>query len=138
MNKKTDNNLRLFTYGTLKKNFRNNHILKWYEAKFIGNIEITIKNHTMYPVVVKGNYPFPAIVENTSTNPICGEIWTINKNCLYDLDAIESYPDFYQRAVFKYNDYYNIFYYMSLDNGKKYCNMNKPLNNWSKNPLENQ
>jgi gamma-glutamylcyclotransferase (GGCT)/AIG2-like uncharacterized protein YtfP len=81
---------RLFTYGTLKRGFRNAFYLR--EARFLGEFT-TDPVYSMYDF---GNYP---AVSESGRTAIQGEVYEINDAQLASTDRLEWYPEFYQRVM---------------------------------------
>lgn len=79
----------LFVYGTLKKGFRNQSYLQG--ALFLGEF-ITDERYSMYDFDT-----YPAVAE-FGKDGIFGEVYKINSDHLASTDALECYPDFYQRV----------------------------------------
>ncbi len=80
----------VFVYGTLMRGQRNFHYLR--ESRFIG--EFTTKNiYSMYRFD-----DYPAVCVN-GRHAIQGEVFQIDDEQFTVLDALERYPDFYQRMV---------------------------------------
>lgn len=79
----------LLVYGTLKKGYGNNHILK--DSEYIG--ERTISAFTMYHL---GG--FPAITKEPH-GPILCELYRINDETLARCDRLEGTPTFYYREL---------------------------------------
>lgn len=79
----------LFVYGTLKKGFRNQPYLQG--AVFLGNFT-TPESYSMYDFET-----YPAVTSN-GNDAIFGEVYQITPNHLAATDALEFYPDFYQRV----------------------------------------
>ena len=79
----------LFVYGTLKKGFRNQTYL--HDAILLGE-HITQKKYSMYDF---NTYP---AVARWGNDAIFGEVYQITSIHLAAIDALECYPDFYQRV----------------------------------------
>ena len=77
----------VFVYGTLKKGFGNNGLLR--DAEFIG--ESLVDNMTLYDM------GFPVAVDRDGEK-IKGEVFRITDE-LQSLDYLEGYPDFYDRKL---------------------------------------
>jgi len=82
--------MRLFVYGTLKRDFHNAYYLQ--DARFLG--EFT--TDSIYSMYNFGTYP--AVSEFGQTS-IKGEVYEISAIQLVSIDRLEWYPDFYQRVV---------------------------------------
>jgi len=79
---------KLFVYGTLKKGFSRNTILK--DSSFIGDVT-TKPSFTMIDLTY-----FPGILEIGNTS-IYGELYEVSDETLQYCDVIEGHPDFYKR-----------------------------------------
>ena len=82
----------LFVYGTLKKGFSRNTVLK--DSSFIGQVK-TKPLFTMIDLVY-----FPGVLEIGNTS-IYGELYRVSDETLQYCDAIEGHPDFYKRIEIK-------------------------------------
>lgn len=81
----------IFVYGTLKKGYHNNYLLK--DAKFLGEA-FTNKSYTMSG---KG---IPFIHPDSKGLPVKGEIYEIDKvRHLPRLDSLEGHPSGYTRTT---------------------------------------
>lgn len=85
----------IFVYGTLKKGFSNNTLLK--TSKFIKKYTLTGKYQ-----MINVNNAFPAVILSKNINKIKGEIWDVNQETLDDIDALEGVPYLYNRRHFRY------------------------------------
>lgn len=81
----------LFTYGTLMKGERNQHLLK--DARFVGRA-ITKAAHKLY--CINGNFTFPAITDEGDT-VVAGEVYEAPMSALPGMDHMEGHPHFYCR-----------------------------------------
>ena len=81
----------VFVYGTLKKGFENEHFLS--SAKFIGK-GITKSKFPMVSIIKA--YPYVINDEGYGHN-IQGEVYEIDDKILKRLDALEGYPEHYDR-----------------------------------------
>lgn len=82
----------VFVYGSLKRGFRNFHVMKRFkDAKYVA--EATLDGADMYSLSA-----FPAIVMNPEGGKIKGEVWSIPEENLACLDLFEGHPDFYRRV----------------------------------------
>ena len=79
--------MKLFVYGTLKKEFHNHWVLG--NATFVG-YHTTKPNYTMYDM---GAYPSITMEGNTA---IVGEVYELES--LDHCDQLEGYPMFYDRT----------------------------------------
>ena len=81
-------------YGTLKKGFGNHFLLEG--SKFLGTA-------TSEDRFCLGEYVFPAVVPSPDGVAIEVEIYEVDDRVLKRLDALEGYPDFYNRGLFGFN-----------------------------------
>ncbi len=77
---------RVFVYGTLKKGFWNNPLLKGCE--FLGNA-VTVPTYSMISVSHAVITLFPVIRPNENGRPVAGEIYTVDDEVLERLDRLE-------------------------------------------------
>lgn len=82
---------RIFVYGTLKKEFSNNYLLK--DSTFIG--EGRTKDNIFY---LRQLGSFPAMFKG-GKDYIFGEIYHVNTDTLSVLDNLENHPDWYKREI---------------------------------------
>ena len=82
--------IRLFAYGTLKRDFHNAFYLQG--ARYLGEFT-TDPAYSMYNF---GSYPAVTQFGRTS---IKGEVYEIGAMLLASIDRLEWYPDFYQRVM---------------------------------------
>jgi len=98
----------LFVYGTLKKGFSRNTILK--DSLFIGEVMtkplFTLIDLTYYPGVLECG--------NTS---IHGELYEVSDETLQYCDVIEGHPNFYKRIEIELNNNATAWCYV-LDHAK--------------------
>jgi gamma-glutamylcyclotransferase (GGCT)/AIG2-like uncharacterized protein YtfP len=71
----------VFCYGTLKKNERNNYLLR--DSEFVGNARTT----TDYKLYDNGSYP--CLVKTEKGNNVEGEVWRVDQKTLAELDLLE-------------------------------------------------
>jgi len=89
--------MRIFVYGTLKKNYSNHFLLK--KAKFLGYA----KTYFKYPLInVTKEYPYLCDKKGLGYR-ISGEVYYINYKILKQLDILEEYPNYYKRKIIKIN-----------------------------------
>jgi len=88
----------VFVYGTLKRGCSNNILLR--KDTFIGEA-FTLKSLCMFsygvPVVV---VPSNEILADKAL-PILGEVYSVSKRSLQNLDALEGHPRIYRRVIEK-------------------------------------
>jgi len=78
----------LFVYGTLKKGFSRNTILK--DSLFIGEV----MTKPLFTMIDLTYFPGVLVCGNTS---IHGELYEVSDETLQYCDVIEGHPDFYKR-----------------------------------------
>ena len=90
----------LFVYGSLKRNFGNNKVLKNIRASYIHNV---ITRDATYDLVNLGAYP--GMVQGSFY--IEGEVWELSfPEDIGILDRFEGAPDFYYRRTISINSDY--------------------------------
>ena len=88
----------IFTYGTLKRGFKN-HYLLLDDATFVSNA-ITCEKYQMYPCIIGNGYPF--VIKSENISQIEGEVYEItSKKTLENIDMLEDYPDLYLKELIK-------------------------------------
>ncbi|WP_457679273.1 gamma-glutamylcyclotransferase family protein [Thermovibrio sp.] len=78
----------VFVYGTLKRGFWNNALLK--RAKLVGEGK-TKERFKLYTV------GFPYAVPDKEGLPLMGEVYEVDEKTLKELDNLEGYPEHYKR-----------------------------------------
>lgn len=78
----------LFVYGTLKKGYWNNQLLK--DSKFVGD-SVTKNKYALYT----SGIPFLSDIEEVSK--VHGELYEIDSFTLERCDRLEGHPTFYTR-----------------------------------------
>lgn len=87
----------LFTYGTLRRGYRNHHYLE--NARFVAQAKsntrfsLHIKKTTEYPE----GYPFAQPSQENDAVNLKGEIYEIDEDILKAIDILEDYPHEYTR-----------------------------------------
>ena len=83
---------RVAVYGSLRQGFGNHPLL--YTSRYIGTFKEKLP-YTMYDLGA-----FPALTPNKddSMNDIVVEVYDVDGNTLYNLDALEGHPRFYKRV----------------------------------------
>lgn len=97
----------LIVYGTLKRFYGNNHILR--NAKFLESREFEIDGCQLR---ANNDSPFPYLYKkkNQRSYPFKGEIYFVDKKTIDATDRLEGHPDFYQRVfIKKYNAWVYIY-----------------------------
>lgn len=84
--------MKVAVYGSLRSGFHNHRIIA--SSKFLGTCE-TDPNFTM---VALGSFPGIFMHGNTS---IKVEVYNVSEEIFKELDRLEGYPSFYNRAVIK-------------------------------------
>lgn len=80
---------KLFVYGTLKRGYHNNRLLK--DSKFLGAATSQSEAFVMW------GRGFPFLAENNHGHAVRGEIYVIDDEVLADCDRLEGHPDWYHR-----------------------------------------
>lgn len=120
----------IFTYGTLKRGFSNNHFLN--DALFVSN-SITCENYSMYPCT---NNMFPFLIKSEKKYQIKGEVFKTNsKKLLDDLDYLERYPNLYLKEFINVKLENNsivkaLVYFKNEDTHLNTVDYSKPINEW--------
>ncbi|MFT4705299.1 MAG: gamma-glutamylaminecyclotransferase [Bradymonadia bacterium] len=78
----------IFVYGTLMRGLRNHHLLA--HARFVRDD----KTAELFTLLDFGRYP--AVVPS-KRDPISGELYEVDDDTLATLDALERYPQWYDR-----------------------------------------
>ncbi|WP_017981095.1 gamma-glutamylcyclotransferase family protein [Methanocaldococcus villosus] len=78
----------IFVYGTLRRGFWNNKLLK--NSKFIGKGR-TKEKYAMYADII------PYVVEDEKVSHIVGEVYEVDEEILKKIDALEDHPHCYRR-----------------------------------------
>lgn len=88
--------INVAVYGSLRKGLGNHGLLdraiKEKRARFM------YENRFTLPVRMYSMGAFPALVPSEDSNPVYFEVYAVNKQTLGELDALEGYPGFYDRA----------------------------------------
>lgn len=93
---KTDRQVLVFVYGTLKSGGRLNPGLIHAGGTICGEAKILSKGYVMRSL---GGYPALQKVADGSGTYIHGELWVVSAEGIATLDRIESYPNFYNREL---------------------------------------
>jgi gamma-glutamylaminecyclotransferase len=88
----------LFTYGTLMRGERNEHLLK--DAQYICK-GVTKPKYRLFRI--DGNFVFPAIIDEGDT-AVKGEIYECPMSALPSMDRMEGHPHFYCRKPIELED----------------------------------
>lgn len=74
--------MKLFVYGTLKRDYSNHACLSGQE--FLGEA-CTVPGYTLYSL---GSYP-GLVADSTDRHGVAGEVWSVDAKALAQLDALE-------------------------------------------------
>lgn len=86
--------IRVFVYGTLKKEHGNNVLIQASEGEFMGYDSV----EGAYKMCDMGGFPGVFHPGDGSThNTIYGELWALQPEGLATLDMLEGHPNFYKR-----------------------------------------
>ena len=85
---------RIFVYGTLKRGdlIRGMHLFDPTKTEYIGK---AVTTDSMFNMVDLGS--FPGVILNGEYN-VTGEVYDVDDETLESLDAIEGYPEFYNKV----------------------------------------
>ena len=87
--------MKIFVYGTLKKDFNNHHILEGVKSKFLAKATSTKK----FPMFIL-NEPFPYLQDNIGVgNFIKGEVFEVDDKHEERLDDFEGVPYLYKKGL---------------------------------------
>lgn len=106
---------KVFVYGTLKSGGE----LRGLD-RFGDGATIVGKAKTVYPDYEMADLgAFPGVFLNGEYH-IEGEVWEVDEDTMEDLDAIEGYPDFYNRQLTHTTEGKAWMYYLAGDTYKNY------------------
>jgi len=106
---------KVFVYGTLKSGGE----LRGLD-RFGDGATIVGKAKTVYPDYEMADLgAFPGVFLNGEYH-IEGEVWEVDEDTMKDLDAIEGYPDFYNRQLTHTTEGKAWMYYLAGDTYKSY------------------
>ena len=106
---------KVFVYGTLKSGGE----LRGLD-RFGDGATIVGKAKTVYPDYEMADLgAFPGVFLNGEYH-IEGEVWEVDEDTMEDLDAIEGYPDFYDRQLTHTTEGKAWMYYLAGDTYKSY------------------
>ena len=106
---------KVFVYGTLKSGGE----LRGLD-RFGDGATIVGKAKTVYPDYEMADLgAFPGVFLNGEYH-IEGEVWEVDEDTMEDLDAIEGYPDFYNRQLTHTTEGKAWMYYLAGDTYKSY------------------
>ena len=124
----------IFTYGTLKRGFKN-HYLLLDDATFVSNA-ITCEKYQMCPCI---NKSFPFLIKSEKVQQIRGEVFKTSSSELLDvLDFLEGYPNLYIKKIIdvelENKDIVKALVYVkNEDTNLNSVDYTTPLNEWSDN-----
>ena len=107
---------RVFVYGTLKQGdlIRGMDLFDKEKTNYVGKAVTTDSNYSMIDLGA-----FPGVLINGEMN-VTGEIYDVDDETLQHLDAIEGYPDFYQRATVNTTEGKAYMYHLSPEYAQDY------------------
>lgn len=113
----------VFVYGTLKKGYRNAHLLE--TAEFICAAQTTDSVYRMlvFPSKAGGEYTYPAVF-NDGVGNITGEVYKITDDILIKLDDLEDEGKRYLRRPVKLDCDIDAEFYLSIEFEKPGHNQN--------------
>ena len=112
--------MKVFVYGSLKKGFYNDHILK--DSEFIGT-EV-VHGYSMSSL---GAYP---MAYNDPEGQIVGELYYITPETLERLDMLESEGKYYDRLVVNGVTNSNFFMYVGVQAYQSRIDKTNPITFW--------
>ena len=112
---------KVFVYGTLKSGGQIRGLNQFGDgAVILGKAQTVYPDYDMIDLGA-----FPGVVKG-GTYKIQGEVWEVNDETMQDLDAIEGYPDFYNREVTMTTQGKAWMYYLPRDTYAGYENVDSP------------
>ena len=112
---------KVFVYGTLKSGGQIRGLNQFGDgAVIVGKAQTVYPDYDMIDLGA-----FPGVVKG-GTYKIQGEVWEVNDETMQDLDAIEGYPDFYNREVTMTTQGKAWMYYLPRDTYAGYENVDSP------------
>lgn len=105
--------IRVFVYGTLKKDHPNHHLLE--DSEFLGRCKIEDRKVRM---VSLGGFP-GVIGTQEKPTPVYGEVYRVTPGVLDSMDVLEGHPDFYRRVKIA-TPYKNAWVYLLSDRYGEY------------------
>lgn len=98
MSPATYNKTRIFVYGTLKKGYSNNRLLK--NARYVGQA----RTFDRFPLRCNGSFP-SMFLGGSDRGQVMGEVYEVNDQQLANVDALEGNGNgFYERMEIKLID----------------------------------
>lgn len=95
--------LKVFVYGTLKKNQPNHH---WLQKNDKGHASFLCNGVTenQFPLLIATKYNVPFLIDMPGKGQhVSGEIYEIDEMMLANLDELEDYPKLYDRHIINVN-----------------------------------
>lgn len=112
---------KVFVYGTLKSGGQIRGLNQFGDgAVIVGKAQTVYPDYDMIDLGA-----FPGVVKG-GTYKIQGEVWEVDDQTMQDLDAIEGYPDFYNREVTMTTQGKAWMYYLPRDTYAGYENVDSP------------
>ena len=112
---------KIFVYGTLKSGGQIRGLNQFGDgAVIVGKAQTVYPDYDMIDLGA-----FPGVVKG-GTYKIQGEVWEVDDETMQDLDAIEGYPDFYNREVTMTTQGKAWMYYLPRDTYAGYENVDSP------------
>lgn len=92
--------IKVFVYGTLKKEQPNHHWLTDTKNGF-ATFVCSARTDTSFPLLIGTRFNIPFLLNVPGVgHEISGEIYEIDEKMLHSLDELEDYPKLYDRNVF--------------------------------------
>jgi len=88
--------IKVFVYGTLKRNYHNNSIIE--KETFISEGFLSRENR--FKMVSMGSFPAIIPAQGPESQDIEGEIWNLSEEGFKKVDILEGFPNFYWRDLF--------------------------------------
>ena len=108
--------IKVFVYGSLKRGGNVRGMQFFQDAIHIGQATTTAGIYDMLDLGA-----FPGVVFD-GQHDITGEVYIVDENILAQLDAIEGYPDFYDRTEVETTEGKAFMYYLPADFAQEYPN----------------
>lgn len=100
MSKKKQDTVRVFVYGSLKRDYYNHSVMERCGGKFVDEATISGSGYTLVDL---GSYPGVILgPDNTGkTKEVHGEVYEVPLEGLRGLDTLEGHPNYYKRFKVK-------------------------------------
>lgn len=108
--------IKVFVYGSLKKGGNVRGMQFFQDAIHVGQAFTTAGIYDMLDLGA-----FPGVIID-GKHDITGEVYIVDETILAQLDAIEGYPDFYNRAEVETTEGKAFMYYLPSDYANEYPN----------------